>query len=367
MSQISYKLRTSESVCEGHPDKLADQISDAILDAHLAVDPGSRCAVETLVTDGLIVLAGEVKSGAKINFEEVARQVALEVGYTSEELGLDAQNCQLVARIQRQSREIDEGVKGGGAGDQGVMFGYATSESPSLMPLPIAIAHSLTRRATQLRRERPELGLRPDGKAQATLAYEGSRPLRLKTVVVSLQHDAGLAGEMESLVRDLVVGPVLGGFPGLDSSAFDLYVNPTGSFVQGGPATDTGLTGRKIVVDTYGGAAPHGGGAFSGKDATKVDRSAAYMARLAAKTLVAEGLVERALVSVAYAIGREEPVMVELEQAEGSPEGVCEARERLQSFDFRPRAIIETLGLRNPIFRATAKNGHFGNPEFPWE
>jgi len=360
------ELRTSESVTEGHPDKLADQISDAILDSFLAADPLSRVAVETLISRNYIVISGETTSKADVDVEAVARRIPAEVGYTSDELGFDANACRIDINLRRQASEIAQGVDGGGAGDQGIMFGFACEDTPELMPAPIAIAHALTARMAEVRREQPELGLRPDGKSQVTVAYEGEAPKAIHTVVLSIQHEEWAASSIREVAESAILAPVLERFGGLDATGCRLLINPTGSFVSGGPACDTGLTGRKIVVDTYGGAIPVGGGAFSGKDPTKVDRSAAYLCRQAAKRLVASGTAKQALVSVAYAIGVKDPLAL---QAKGLDEkgAPIDLSGLLDPAEFAPEAIIGRLGLRRPIYRQTARNGHFGNPAFPWE
>lgn len=344
---------TVESVTEGHPDKVCDQISDAILDAYLTEDPYSRVAVETFGAHGTIVLGGEVTSRGEVDVAEVARRVYREIGYPDVP--------EVITRIARQSPDIALGVDTGGAGDQGVMYGSATDETPEMLPLGVVLAHALTDRLAQLRRRTPRGAalLGPDGKAQVTLWH--SREGLKANVLVSSQHtlDADV-DDVRAYLRDELVLPIL---RARGVSLSRLLVNPTGRFVVGGFEGDTGLTGRKLMVDTYGGLAPHGGGAFSGKDATKVDRSAAYLARLAAKDLVARGFARKVRVSVAYAIGVAEPVMLRAENERGDDL----SREVAGRFDFRPEAIIERLGLRRPIFKATARNGHFGHAEFPWE
>lgn len=338
---------TAESVTSGHPDKVCDQISDAILDAYLVQDPLSRVAVETFGSHGLLVIGGEVTSAAMVDAEAVARRVYRDIGY--------ADDLDVVVHLARQSRDIARGVDTGGAGDQGIMYGYATNETPEFLPHAVVLAHRLSSGLERLRRTDARFGwLRPDGKTQVTI-QDGA----VKTVLVSCQHakDASQA-EIRALLSEALVGPAVG-----TDASFDLLVNPTGSFVDGGFAADAGLTGRKIMVDTYGGVLPHGGGAFSGKDATKVDRSAAYMARFIAKNLVAHGLAKECLVSLAYAIGRAEPLMVEALDEQGR--SLADVVRR--NFDVRPAAIIESLGLRRPIFRQTASYGHFGRPGLPWE
>jgi S-adenosylmethionine synthetase len=370
-------LFTSESVSEGHPDKVADQISDALLDAFLAQDPGSRCAIETLVTTGLVVVSGEVTTKGYVDVQQVARETVHEIGYTDPALQFDADSCGVLTSIHAQSPDIAQGVDEGaglhldqGAGDQGMMFGYATGETPELMPMALTFAHHLVRRLAALRREgRHMTYLRPDAKSQVTIEYEDDRktPRRVHTAVVSTQHhpDATLR-QIEDDVRRHVLPTVVPAHL-LDDDLI-LHVNPTGRFVIGGPHGDTGLTGRKIIVDTYGGKGAHGGGAFSGKDPSKVDRSAAYAARHVAKNLEAAGLAEEALVQVAYAIGLARPVSVAVDTY-GT--GVLSDRRLAEvireAFDLRPRAIIERLDLLRPVYRPTAAYGHFGRDEFSWE
>ncbi len=369
MKGNSLHLVTSESVTEGHPDKIADQISDAVLDDVLRQDPAGRVACETLVATGLVLLAGEITTTARVDFTAVARQVVRDIGYTEAAFGFQWDSCAVVCAIGPQSTDIAMGVDTGGAGDQGLMFGYACRETPQLMPMPIMLAHALTRRLAEARRRGEVDFLRPDGKSQVTVAYDGNRPARLHTVVVSTQHDE----RVESLaLREAVIETIIR--PAVPAWLLDddtiIHVNPTGRFVRGGPTGDCGLTGRKIIVDTYGGAGRHGGGAFSGKDPTKVDRSASYMARHIAKNIVAAGLAERIEVQVAYAIGVAEPVSV---RAETFGTGVLDDRrlERLirDLFPLTPRGIIGYLDLRRPIYRPTAAYGHFGREEagFSWE
>ncbi len=363
------RLFTSESVTEGHPDKVADQISDAILDAHLAADPMSRVACETLVTTNRVVVAGEITSRASVDIETVVRETVRRIGYVRQGEGFDADSCRVEVLLDPQAGDIAMGVDTGGAGDQGLMFGYACEETPELMPLPIMLAHRLTRRLADVRRQGVLPWLRPDGKSQVTVEYQGGRPRRLGAVVVSCQHDAAVSiEEVRSGVREHVIAPVVPGTL-LDRDT-RLHINPTGRFVEGGPQADCGLTGRKIIVDTYGGAVPHGGGAFSGKDATKVDRSAAYMTRHVAKALVAAGLARRALVQVAYAIGVAEPVSVLVESfGTGSAADRRIAALVREVFDLRPLGLIEALQLRRPVYLPTAAYGHFGRTgaEFTWE
>ena len=360
---------TSESVTEGHPDKIADQISDAVLDAVLAGDPAGRVACETLVTTGLIMLAGEITTSAAPDFIAAAREAVRDVGYTRGKFGFDADTCSVVSALHGQSPDIALGVDPGGAGDQGLMFGYACTETPERMPLPIMLSHHLVRALSEVRRTGGLDYLRPDGKSQVTVEYDGDTPLRVTTVVVSSQHSADVSMEQirEDLTR-LVIGKVIP--EQLIDAQTKIFVNPTGRFVTGGPHGDSGLTGRKIIVDTYGGMAPHGGGAFSGKDPTKVDRSASYMARYIAKNCVAAGLAERVQVQLAYAIGVADPVSVLVETFGTGriDEGRISQLVR-EHFDLTPRGIIESLDLRRPIYRRTAAFGHFGRsePEFTWE
>lgn len=398
----SRRILTSESVTEGHPDKIADQVSDAILDAALADDIEARVACEVLVTTGLILIAGEMSTDAAVDLHGIARATLREIGYTDASYGIDSESCGVLVAIDRQSPDIARGVAAGGAGDQGMMFGYATNElhrissqpaadapaagqgatiADSFMPAPLVLANTLVERLSTLRRGDPDLAwLRPDGKAQVTIEYEDGLPRRVLTVVLSTQHSPEI--ELESL-RAAIVDRVIS--PALPKELFDpetteILINPTGRFVIGGPHGDTGLTGRKLVVDTYGGAARHGGGAFSGKDPTKVDRSGAYGARWAAKHVVAAGLADRCEVALAYAIGIPEPVAVEVDTFGTGiipDERIADAVSRV--FDFRPQALIEALGLASPIYRPTATFGHFGRPVytarvkgeehtfFPWE
>jgi S-adenosylmethionine synthetase len=369
MNEREVHLFTSESVTEGHPDKVADQISDAVLDDVLRQDPTGRVACETLVTTDMVVLAGEITTHAQVDFVGVARRAIQEIGYDRSDLGFDSQACKILLTINRQSPDIAQGVDTGGAGDQGLMFGFACGETPELMPLPIALAHRLTRRLAAARRAGEVRWLRPDGKSQVTVEYEGNRPVRVRTVVISTQHDPDVSHDeihhtvIEKIVKTEIPGELLD-----DRTIY--HINPTGRFVIGGPNGDCGLTGRKIIVDTYGGYGRHGGGAFSGKDPTKVDRSACYMARHVAKNLVAAGLAERVEVQLAYAIGVADPVSV---RVDSFGTGVIGDRmaERLvrEHFPLSPRAIIDNLDLRRPIYRRTAAYGHFGRdePEFRWE
>ncbi|HET9830123.1 MAG TPA: methionine adenosyltransferase [Vicinamibacterales bacterium] len=362
-------LFTSESVTEGHPDKIADQVSDAILDAILAQDPMSRVACETLTTTGLVVVAGEITTTAKIDHQDVVRSTVAEIGYTRGKYGFDAETCAVLSSLHSQSPDIAMGVDTGGAGDQGLMFGFACNETPELMPLPIMLAHKLARGLSQCRRDGTLPYLRPDGKSQVTVEYEGTTPVRVDAVVVSSQHSPDVS--QEQMRADITDKIIRAGIPAnLMDKNTKIYVNPTGRFVVGGPHGDAGVTGRKIIVDTYGGYAPHGGGAFSGKDPTKVDRSACYMARYIAKNVVAAGLADRALVQLAYAIGVADPVSL-LVKTEGTgtiPESAITELVRAH-FKLTPRGIGEELNLRRPIYKKTAAFGHFGRtePEFSWE
>jgi len=363
-------LFTSESVTEGHPDKIADQISDAVLDAILAQDPRGRVACETLLTTGLVVVAGEITTACYVDIADLARRTIEDIGYLSSDHGFDCKTCGVIIAIDKQSPDIALGVDKEGAGDQGLMFGYACRETEELMPLPIMLAHRLVERLSRVRRGGTLPYLRPDGKSQVTVRYRDGKPVAVETVVISTQHaDEVGQDRIRQDVLEHVITPVV---PKelVDPAKIVYHINPTGRFVTGGPMGDTGLTGRKIIVDTYGGSCPHGGGAFSGKDPTKVDRSGAYMARHVAKNIVAAELATRAQVQVAYAIGVPEPVsiMVDTEGTGKIPERQLEQIVREQ-FDFRPRAIIEYLDLRRPIFKKTATFGHFGRsePEFTWE
>ncbi len=352
---------SSESVTEGHPDKIADQISDAVLDAILARDPEGRVACETLVKSDLVVVAGEITTEAVVDVSEIVRSTIASIGYEDDAYGIDPRTCRIVVKIDRQSPDIAQGVDTGGAGDQGMMFGYATNETPELMPLPILLAHRLTARLAELRRSGELPWLRPDGKSQVTVEYADGRPVALRAVVVSTQHapDVGHSEVVEG-VTELVVKPIVAQ-SGLDTANMQIHINPTGRFVIGGPKGDAGLTGRKIIVDTYGGAARHGGGAFSGKDPSKVDRSGAYAARWVAKNIVAAGLARRCEVQIAYAIGVPDPLSIAVD-AFGTatvPERELEAAVR-KVFDLRPRKILDQLQLKRPIYRATAAYGHFG-------
>jgi len=359
----------SESVTEGHPDKVCDRISDAILDEHLrkASQP-PRVAVETLVKTGFVVVAGEVSSDAQVDVAGIVRRTILDIGYDRAEYGLDGANCGVLVAIERQAPEIAQGVQNGGAGDQGMMFGYACRETETLMPAPIHWAHRLTRRLAEARRSKELPWLRPDGKAQVAIEYRDGRPYRFTSVVVSAQHDPIDRGKLEKEIEEAVIRHVLPAEMLDEETKF--WINPTGSFVEGGPKADAGLTGRKIIVDTYGGMGRHGGGAFSGKDPTKVDRSAAYMMRYVAKNVVAAGLADRCEVQVAYAIGVREPVSVHVETF-GTAKVDDEKIERAirEVFALSPQGIIESLQLLRPIYEKTAAYGHFGREDvdFPWE
>ncbi|HVK02702.1 MAG TPA: methionine adenosyltransferase [Armatimonadaceae bacterium] len=364
------QLFTSESVSEGHPDKLADAISDAILDACLKDDPTSRVAIETLLTHGLAVVAGELTTRTYVEIADVVRDTILGVGYNDTALGFDGKTAGVTLAIQKQSPDIAMGVDTGGAGDQGLMFGFAVNETPELMPLPLAIAHRLTRKQAELRQNQPELGLGPDAKSQVTIAYgEDGKPLHIDALVLSTQHREKLSLEdVKKIVNEQIFEPVLAEFPQYVQGEIKQYINPTGRFVIGGPHGDTGLTGRKIIVDTYGGYARHGGGAFSGKDPTKVDRSAAYVARYLAKNVVAAGLADKCEIQLAYAIGVAQPVSVRVDTFGTGKVPDGEISRRLSALvDLTPKGIIELLDLRKPIYRDTARNGHFGNPAFSWE
>jgi len=369
MSGTARHLFTSESVTEGHPDKIADQISDAILDAILAKDPMSRVACETLVTTGLAIVAGEITTTAVIDYQDVVRSTIKEIGYDRGKYGYDAETCAVLSSIHSQSPDIAMGVDTGGAGDQGLMFGFACNETPELMPLPIMLAHKLVRGLSTLRRDGTLPYLRPDGKSQVTVEYEGTTPVRVDAVVVSSQHSPDVSQEQmrADVIEKIVNCTIPAAMMDKDTK---IYVNPTGRFVVGGPHGDAGVTGRKIIVDTYGGAAPHGGGAFSGKDPTKIDRSACYMARYIAKNVVAAGLADRALVQLAYAIGVADPVSV-MVRTEGTGKIAEEKITELVRANFKltPRGIGEELNLRRPIYKLTAAFGHFGRtePEFTWE
>jgi len=380
-----FRQFTSESVTEGHPDKICDQISDAILDAMLTEDPNARVAVETMVTTGLVHVAGEVSTSGYVEIPAIVRETVLDIGYNSSSVGFDGASCGVSVSIGQQSPDIAQGVDSGlevrdggssdpyemqGAGDQGLMFGYASNETVNYMPAAIALAHRLSEKLAAVRKSAQVEFLRPDGKTQVTIGYEGSIPRTVDAIVVSSQHNETVSqAEIHEVIRDLVVNPILLD-SGLDFSGTKLFINPTGKFVIGGPQGDAGLTGRKIIVDTYGGASRHGGGAFSGKDPSKVDRSAAYAMRWVAKNVVAAGAADRAEVQVAYAIGVANPVGIFLETF-GTEKVATEKIEDAirEIFDLRPRAIVESLDLLRPIYAKTAAYGHFGRelPEFTWE
>ncbi len=363
-------LFTSESVTEGHPDKIADQISDAILDACLEQDPYSRVACETLTATGLVVIAGEITTRAYVDFQSLVRGTVASIGYDNALYGFDSNTCAVISTINKQSGDIAMGVDTGGAGDQGMMFGYATNETPELMPAPISLAHKLTQKLSQVRKSGLMSYLRPDGKSQVTVEYDAKgKPVRVDAVVISTQHAETVSNE--ELRADILKHVIQAVIPAelLDENT-KYHINPTGRFVIGGPMGDSGLTGRKIIVDTYGGMGRHGGGAFSGKDPTKVDRSAAYMARYIAKNIVASGLAERCEVQLAYAIGVAEPVSVLVDTFGTSTISESKLEELVRAnFKLTPKAIIESLNLRRPIYKQTAAYGHFGrsNPDFTWE
>ena len=363
-------LFTSESVTEGHPDKIADQVSDAILDACLEQDPYSRVAAETLTATGLVVIAGEITTKAYVDFQSLVRGVVASIGYDNALYGFDSNTCAVISTINKQSGDIAQGVDTGGAGDQGMMFGYASNETPELMPAPISLAHKLCRQLTKVRKSGKLAYLRPDGKSQVTVEYdENGKPARIDAVVISSQHSESVTNdELHADILKYVIQAVLPA-AWLDEHT-KYHINPTGRFVIGGPMGDTGLTGRKIIVDTYGGAGRHGGGAFSGKDPTKVDRSAAYVARYIAKNIVAAGLADRAEVQLAYAIGVAEPVSVRIDTFGTGKIGEAKLTELVRkNFSLTPKGIIESLNLRRPIYQKTAAYGHFGRtePEFTWE
>jgi S-adenosylmethionine synthetase len=358
---------TSESVTEGHPDKMADQISDAVLDAVLAKDPKGRVACETLLTTGIVIVAGEITTTCHFNVPDLVRQVVTDIGYTDASMGFDAKTCSVLTALQSQSPDIAMGVDRDGAGDQGMMFGFAVRETPELMPLPIMLAHKLTERLSLVRKQGKAKYLRPDGKSQVSVEYVGGKPKRIDAVVISTQHHPDVTqAKIKSDMMELVIKPVIPAEM-LDAKT-KYYVNPTGQFIIGGPHGDTGLTGRKIIVDTYGGMGRHGGGAFSGKDPSKVDRSAAYMARYIAKNVVAAGLADKCEVQLSYAIGVAEPtsVMVDTFCTNTIPEETISKLVR-QVFPLTPRGIIKHLNLRRPIYRETAAYGHFGRSSFSWE
>lgn len=366
---MSDYLFSSESVTEGHPDKIADQISDGVLDAVLSEDPHGRVACETFVTTGLTLVGGEITTTCYVDIPVIARNVIKDIGYTSAHYGFDYETCAVMTTIDQQSADIAMGVDKAGAGDQGMMFGYATNETPELMPMPIALAHRLTERLAKVRKSKELEFLRPDGKAQVAVRYKDGKPVAVEKVVVSTQHDENVDNKTlrEAIIEEVVkkVIPVE-----MQNSNIEYFINPTGRFVIGGPQGDAGLTGRKIIVDTYGGMYSHGGGAFSGKDATKVDRSAAYFTRYVAKNIIAAGLADKVGIQVAYAIGVAEPVSLMVETFGTGKISEEELAKKIQAvFDFTPNGIIEKLQLRRPIFRQTAAYGHFGRnlPDFTWE
>jgi S-adenosylmethionine synthetase len=363
----SHFFFTSESVTEGHPDKISDQISDAILDAIIAQDPTSRVACETLVTTGLAVVAGEITTSATVDFQKIIRNTISDIGYNNAHYGYDSNTMSVLNALGTQSPDIAQGVDTGGAGDQGLMFGFACNETPELMPMPIQMAHELTSKLTEVRKNGTLAYLRPDGKSQVTIEYRDGKPARVEAVVISSQHADDVSNEqirediMEKVIKAVIPADLL------DENT-KYHINPTGRFVVGGPMGDAGLTGRKIIVDTYGGYAPHGGGAFSGKDPTKVDRSAAYMARYIAKNIVAAGLADKCTVQLAYAIGVAEPVSVLVDTHETGKIDEDRLSEIVrENFKLTPREIIEALDLRKPIYRNTAAYGHFGREGFSWE
>ncbi|MDX1582539.1 MAG: methionine adenosyltransferase [Thermoanaerobaculia bacterium] len=368
MSSQRNILFTSESVTEGHPDKIADQISDAILDSVLANDANGRVACETLVTTGLAMIAGEITTEAYVDFPSIVRQTIHDIGYNSAKLGFDSETCAVLSSIDEQSADIAMGVDTGGAGDQGLMFGYATRETDELMPMPIMLAHKLTMKLAEVRKEKILPWVRPDGKSQVSVEYREGKPERIAAVVVSTQHDPDIAQkDLQEAIVETVVRPVA---PAELLKDTKFHINPTGRFVVGGPMGDAGLTGRKIIVDTYGGMGRHGGGAFSGKDPTKVDRSACYMARHIAKNIVAAGIADEVEVQLAYAIGVAEPVSVNVNTFGTGKINEAKISELIRAhFDMTPKGIIDSLELRRPIFRKTAAYGHFGRsePEFTWE
>jgi S-adenosylmethionine synthetase len=367
-------LFTSESVSMGHPDKVADQVSDAVLDACLKADPHSRVACETLVTTGLCVVAGEITTKAQLNYAQIARDTIKRIGYTSDAFGINGDTCAVMVTLDRQSPDISQGVSAGeglhkeqGAGDQGLMFGFAVNETPELMPFPIYYAHRLVERLAELREQGVLKWLRPDSKSQLTIEYEDNEPVRVHTVVISTQH--GPEVPHATIVKEVIEKCIKAVIPAKYLDAKTIYhINPTGRFVLGGPHGDCGLTGRKIIVDTYGGMGRHGGGAFSGKDPSKVDRSAAYAARWVAKNVVAAGLAHRAEIQVSYAIGVAKPLSIRVDTfGTGKVPDHVLTQAVEQVFDLRPAAIIKDLGLKKPIYSATARHGHFGRPEFAWE
>ncbi|MEK6697931.1 MAG: methionine adenosyltransferase [Nitrospirota bacterium] len=371
MSSINKNyLFTSESVTEGHPDKIADQISDAVLDALLTQDPMSRVACETLLTTGLAMVAGEITTKGYVEIPDIVRQTIKEIGYTRAKYGFDSETCAVITSVHSQSPDIAMGVDTGGAGDQGLMFGYACDETPELMPMTIMLAHKLTRRLSEVRKKELLPYLRPDGKSQVTIEYKDGKPFKLHTIVISSQHSPDV--DLKDLRKDVIEKVILPMLPKnlLDEKTIIYHINPTGRFVTGGPMGDTGLTGRKIIVDTYGGVGSHGGGCFSGKDPTKVDRSASYMARYVAKNIVAAGIASEVEVQLAYAIGVPEPVSIHVDDFGTGKIHHDKLVELIRkNFDMTPKGIVKTLDLRRPIYKKTAAYGHFGRtePEFTWE
>src|SRR4051812_49228300 len=362
-SHMSNYTFTSESVSEGHPDKVSDYIADSILDAHLALDPASRVACEVLCKSGDVILAGEITSKGDVDYEAVARKAIREIGYTDKAEAFNADGVKVTKLISKQSGDIAMGVDTGGAGDQGLMFGYATDETPELMPLPVQMAHKLARRLAEYRHSGKESWLRPDSKTQVSVEYEGNTPKRVSTVLISTQHAADASqSKIKSFLGEKLIPEVLGEWFG---KHVEILVNPTGQFIEGGPSADCGVTGRKIIVDSYGGMGRHGGGAFSGKDPSKVDRSGAYFGRFVARQVVKKGFAKRAEVQVAYAIGRAEPVSVRVDTF-GTGDAMA-AEEFAKTFDFRPAAMIERLQLRKPIYKTTTNYGHFGKKGLAWE
>lgn len=362
-------LFTSESVSEGHPDKVCDQISDAILDACLAEDPDSRVACEVFATTNFVVIGGEITTAAKVDYEKVARDVIRRIGYTSDEIGIDADHCEIKVVMDTQSKDIALGTNNevGGAGDQGIMFGYATNETEGYMPLPVSIAHHLVRYASELRHDGTFKWARPDMKSQVTVDYTDEKHPRIDTILMSIQHDEDFDEDtFKTFIKKDIMDKVVDKY-GLNHD-YKVYINPTGRFVIGGPHGDTGLTGRKIIVDTYGGMARHGGGAFSGKDPTKVDRSAAYMARYIAKNIVAAGACDRCEIQLSYAIGIKEPTSIFVETYGTEKTSIDNILHAIKNeFDLTPKGIIDTLDLQRPIYSSTAAYGHFGRKEYPWE
>ena len=369
MARNGKYLFTSESVTEGHPDKIADQISDAVLDAVMTEDPTGRVACETMITTGLIIVAGEITTKAVLDVQKIARETVREIGYNRDIYGFDCNTCGVLVSLDTQSPDIAQGVDIGGAGDQGLMFGYACNETKELMPLPIQLAHALTFKLSDARKNHGADWMRPDGKSQVTVEYHGNKPARVEAVVVSTQHSAEISNkDLHAGIMELVIKPTLP--EGLIDEKTKIFINPTGRFVTGGPQGDCGLTGRKIIVDTYGGVGSHGGGAFSGKDPSKVDRSACYMARYIAKNCVAAGVAEKMAVQLAYAIGVAEPVSVMADTFGTGMVDESHIEDVIRGhFKLTPAGIIESLQLRRPIFRKTAAYGHFGRelPEFTWE